>query len=236
MLAKGHTTKPRILALRREAARLDGERGEHVAEIARTRMAIGEARLKILQLDKKQREEIVAELRDVQSRIFDLAERLSAARNVLEHIDIRAPVDGVVVNMTVHTVGGVIRPGDTLLEIVPGADKLIVEARVRPVDIDSLSVGLNASVVFTAFKQRSTPSVIGRVSYVSADGLVDSKTGENFYLARVEVPDDQLELLADKKLQPGMPAEVIIKTGDRSALQYLVQPVLDSMNRAWREE
>lgn len=236
LLKKGHTTKPRILALQREAAQLSGARGEHIAAIARAKTAIGETRLTMLQLEKKLREEVVAELREVDAKIYDVAERLNAARHVLNHIDIKAPVSGVVVGLDVHTVGGIIRAGDTILQIVPGGDRLIVEARVQPIDIDSIAKNLEADVHLTAFKQRSSFAVTGKVSYVSADSMVDKQSGQPYFLARIEVSDDQLKLLGGKKLQPGMPADVVIKTGSRTAIRYLVQPIIDSMNRAWREE
>ena len=130
----------------------------------------------------------------------------------------------------------VLVPGATVLEIVPLDDQLIVEAQVQPNDIDDLAIGQSADVNFTGFKQRNAPVLIGEVVYRSADRLMNERTGEPFYLVNVAVPDEQLERLGDHRLQPGMPADVMIKTGERTALQYLFQPLLDSLDHAWREE
>ncbi|MCG8355611.1 MAG: HlyD family type I secretion periplasmic adaptor subunit [Kiloniellales bacterium] len=236
LFEQGHAPRTRILALQREAARLDGERGELIARVARTRTAIGETKLQVIQLNTRFQEDVIAELRDIQASLFDLRERIAAARHVVEHIDVRAPVAGKVVGLSVHTIGGVIQAGDTILEIVPGDDRLLVEARVQPIDIDNVLIGQEADVRITAFKQRSTPVLIGEVIYLSADALTDPRSGEPYYTARVAISDAEVARLEGQLLQPGMPAEVIIKTGERTALDYLVQPILESANRAWRED
>ena len=236
LLAKGYTERTRVLALQREAARLEGERGELSADIARANKAIGETKLQIIQAQKAFREQVVTELRDVQPRISDLEERAIASRDVFDKLEIRAPVSGVVVGMDVHTVGGVIRAGETVLEVVPAEDRLIIEAEVRPFDIDSVAVGQEATVRFTSFKQQSTPTVIGIVDNVSADSLVDERSGQPYYLCRVEVSEEEVSRLGARRLRPGMPAEVMIRIGDRTAIEYLAQPLFDSMARAWREE
>ncbi|MEX2642193.1 MAG: HlyD family type I secretion periplasmic adaptor subunit [Acetobacterales bacterium] len=233
---KGFAPKTRLLALEREAASLEGERGEHIAAVARARKAIGETGMQAIQIRNEFREEVVNQLRDAQAEIFDLQERLAAAREQLYQLDIRTPVDGVVVGLQAHTIGGVIKAGETILEIVPSAQDLLVEARVQLTDIDNVAIGHEADVQFTAFKQRVTPVVTGRVSYVSADRIEDQASGQAYYIARVKMPAEEIDRLGDEQLQPGMPANVIIKTGERTALQYLVQPILDSMNMAWREE
>jgi HlyD family type I secretion membrane fusion protein len=236
LLDKGYTDRPRYLALQREMARLEGERGELISEIARTKTRIGETQLEMIQLKKAFREQVVTELRNIGADISDLEEQIGAARHTLEHIEIRAPVDGVVIGMEVHTVGGVIRAGDTILEIVPVNDQLIIEVRIQPQDIDNISLGLQADVQFTAFKQRTTPKSQGEVTYLSADRFVDGHTGEAYYLARIRVSEEEVKRLGDHQLQPGMPAEIMIKTGERTAFQYLVQPFMDSLDKAWREE
>lgn len=236
LLEEGYTERPRLLALEREAARLEGERAEHISEVARAKTTIGETQLQIIQLRREFRQQVVDDLRSVQAEISDLEERLGAAKHVFDHIEIRAPTSGVVVGMEVHTVGGVIRAGDTILEIVPADDKLIIEGQVHPLDIDNIAVGQKADINFTAFKQRTTSTISGEVIYVSADRLVDQRSGTPYYLARIMVADEEVARLGDRQLHPGMPAEVMIKTGERSALQYLTQPFLDSMERAWREE
>ena len=233
---RGHTTRRRILALQREAAKLEGERGEHIADVAKAKTAVGETKLRMLQIRKKVREEVVAQLREVQSRAQGLVERITAATHVLNHIEIRAPVGGTVVGMNISTVGGVIRAGETILEIVPGQDRLIVEARVRPEDVDNVAIGMPADINLTGLKRRTSRAIPGRVTYISADSLSDRRSGLSYYLVRVEITGSLFRTIGDKPLQPGMPAEVILKSGNRTAMQYLVQPILDSMNRAWREE
>jgi HlyD family secretion protein/epimerase transport system membrane fusion protein len=236
LFERGHATRTRVLALQREEARLLGERGEIAANIARTRGEIGETRLQIIQRQKAFSEAVVTELRDVQTQLVDLQERVIASRDNLARLDVRAPVGGTVVELSVHTEGGVIRPGDTIMEIVPADDRLIVQASVRPIDIDQVLVGLPATVIFSSFKPRETPSLRGEVIYVSADILTDERTGQLYYAVRVAVSDDEVARLDGKRLQPGMPAEVMIRTGERTALAYLTQPIRDSINRAWRED
>ncbi|MDZ5697092.1 HlyD family type I secretion periplasmic adaptor subunit [Chelativorans sp. M5D2P16] len=232
----GHTTKQRLLALEREAARLQGERGKLTADIARARNSIGETKLAILQKKKAFLNEVVSTLREVQSKTVDLRERMIAAEDVLRRLDIRAPVSGKIVNMAVHSEDAVIKGGETILEIVPSGDRLLVEVRVRPQDIDNVAIGQPADVRMLAFKQRTTPTLAGRVSYVSADALTSPENDATFYLARIRVPEAELARLKGRELQPGMPAEVMIRTGERTAVAYMLQPLIDSMSRAWREE
>ena len=236
LLKRGHVQKSRVLALEREQARLEGERGQLIADKARSKTAIGETRIQIIQITKSFREDVVRELRDVQQEIFDLQERITAARRVLDKIEIRAPATGIIVGRTVHTVGGVVKAGETLMEIVPKSDRLVIETKIQPFDAETLSVGLTADIRLTAFNQRTTPSIEGQVAYVSADSLTNQRSGESYYLARITVDEKQVADLDAGPLQPGMPAEVMIRTGSRTALRYLMQPILDSMQRAWREE
>ena len=235
LLEKGYAEKPKVLALEREAARLGGERGELIAEIGAAKTSISEARLQILQLDKDFREQVEQELRETRAQILDLRERVTAASFILDHLEVRAPEDAVVVGLQVYAPGQVVRPGQAVLELVPVDDQLIVEAKIRPVDIDNLFAGQEADVVFTAFPQRTTPRLLGSVVYVSADRFEDERSGEAYYLARVVVSDDEAARLGVHKLQPGMPADVMIKTGERTPLDYLVQPLRDSIMKAWRE-
>lgn len=235
LYSRGQTTRPRILALQREAARLDGERGELIGKIARSRKAVGETKLEIIQKQKAFRNEVVAGLRDVQAKVNDLRERFVAARDVLERIDIRAPVAGKIVGLAVHASEAVIKPAETILEIVPSGDRLLIEVQVEPQDIDNVAIGQKAEIRMLAFKQRTTPTLKGTVSYVSADALKHAQTGATFFLTRIEVPEAEQKRLEGQVLQPGMPAEAMIQTGKRTALAYIVQPILDSMNRAWRD-
>jgi HlyD family secretion protein/epimerase transport system membrane fusion protein len=234
LLDKGHTDRPRYLALQCEMARLEGERGEHISAIARTTNEIGEMRLPIIQLERTCKEQVETDLRAVADELVDLQERRIVAQHTLDHVEIRAPITGTVVGLSVHALGGVIAPGATVLEIVPLDDQLIVEAQIQPNDIDDLVVGQLADVKFAAFKQRTAPVLVGEVVYRSADRLVNERTGEPFYLV-LAVSDQELERLGERRLQPGMPADVMIKTGERTALQYLFQPLLDNLEHAWRE-
>ena len=237
LLAKGFARKTRVLALEREAARLDGERGEHIAEIAAAETSISQAELEILQLRKDFRENVEIELRKLRAEILDLRERITSSRFVRDHLEVRAPEDGVVVGLDVYAPGQVVQPGATILELVPVDDALIVEARVLTFDIDSLSLGLEADVIFTAFQQRTTPKLKGSVTYLSADRFEDRRSGEAYYLARISIPEQEAARLGeDQVLRPGMPADVMIKTGERTALDYLIQPIKDSVMRAWRED
>ena len=236
LMALGQTTKPRILQLERSAAALLGEEGELLSSIARTQKTVGETKLQIIQRQQDFQKSVTEELEAVQSRLRDLQERAVAARDVLRRISITAPVGGTVVNMAAHSVGAVIKPGETVLEIVPGKDNLVVEVSIRPQDIDIVTLEQAAAIRLLAFKQRTTPLLHGKVMYVSADSLENPTTRQQYYVARIAVPDEEIARLGKLKVQPGMQVEVMIQTGDRTAFQYLVQPMVDSVNKAWREE
>lgn len=233
---KGYAPKTRILALQREAERLSGERGEHIAEIARAETSIGEAELQKIQVRKTFREEVVAELREVQARVFDLEERQVAAADELKRVELRAPQGGTVVGLDVHTLGGVIGPGQPILDLVPREDELVIEGRVPPQDIDKIVSGQGALVRLSAFDLRTTPELEGVVLTASADRLTDQTTGESYFLVSVRIAKEELDKLGDLVLLPGMPAEVFIATGERTALSYLFKPLTDGLERALRDE
>lgn len=235
LVAKGLERKPRLQALEREAAQLKGQRDAQAGEIARARQQIGEAEFEIIGLDNEFQAEVAAELRETQTRIADLRERLSAAADILKRQVIAAPMAGVVVNSQYFTPGGVITAGRPILDIVPQDDTLIIEAKLRPTDVDNVHKGLPAEVNLTGFKARTTPTLKGSVTYISPDSLTDERTGQHYYTARVAIPADQLALLADQTLTPGMPADVLIVTGERTALQYFMQPLTESFRAAFRE-
>ncbi|MBT4905451.1 MAG: HlyD family type I secretion periplasmic adaptor subunit [Rhodospirillaceae bacterium] len=232
---KGLTPKSRLLSLQRRAAEIEGERGQNRAAIARARQSIGESEIRIVELRTEQVNEVVAELREVEGQLLDLAERYRAAEDVLKRIEIVSPIDGFAVDLQVFTSGGVIRPGDRLLDVVPDNEKLVIEARVTPTDIDIVRPGLEAQVRLSAFNQRVTPTVDGTVTWVSADRLTDSNSGEEYYTARIDLKDQNDPRLKGLTLQPGMPAEVLIRTGERTLIQYLVSPVEQSISRSLRE-
>jgi len=231
---KGYVGNSKILALKKDAARTKGERGELISEAAETLNAISEKEQQILQISYDFNQRVADGLRESQTKILDLQERLNAANHVLNHIEIRSPVDGVVVSLSVFSKGEVIQPGDVILEVVPRNESLIVEAKVRLTDIDNLTIGQEADILFTAFK--SSPVVLGKVNYISADAFEDKNTGMGYFKVKVTVSPEELNKLGDQKLQPGMPADVIIKLGERTVLQYLYQPISDALAKAWTEE
>jgi HlyD family type I secretion membrane fusion protein len=235
MFKRGYVTRQRVHSIRREGAQLAGSLGQLDASIAKARKEIGENELSIQQLTLKRQSEVLSDLKDIEQRIFDLKQTYLAARAELARLTVTTPVSGVVVSSTLHTIGGVVRPGDTVLEIVPGSDPLIVEARVRPLDIDEVAKGQTTEVRFSAFKQRTTPFLTGMVAQVSADAVADQRTGEFYYSAIISIPSGELARLGHR-LQPGMPADILIKTGNRTVIAYLAQPLLDSMNKALREQ
>ena len=235
LVKKGLEGKQRLLALQRRQAQIEGGRALNKARIARVGQRIGETRLLIAEIGNERMSEVVAELREVEAGMSDLRERTSAARHVLSRTRITAPVAGTVVNLRVFTHGGVIGDGDALLDIVPAGEELVIEARVEPTDIDTVYADLPAQVRITAFSHLTTPILSGTVLQVSADRLVDRRTGAPYYEARV-VLDPEQPALADLKLQPGMPAEVMILTGERTAMDYLLKPIVTSIRRSLREQ
>ncbi len=233
---KNLVTLQRVTALERDAARITGERGQLTAAQAQAKGRISEIELQILNIDNELRSEVARELRDVQAKIVELVERRVAAEDGLKRVDIRAPQTGAVHQLAVHTVGGVVTPGEALMLIVPRSDELTVEARVMPQDIDQVRVGQAAVLRLSAFNQRTTPEIGGEVSRVSADISTDQRTGMSFYTIRVALPPAELAKLGGLKLAPGMPVEAFVRTGDRTALTYFTKPLMDGINRAFREE
>lgn len=236
LVQRGLVAKPRLLALERRAAEIGGGRGRNVAAVARAQQTIGETQLKIEELKTERLNEVVRELREVESQLHDLGERRSASSDVLSRTEIRAPIGGTVVGLKVATTGGVIAAGEAIMDIVPTNSSLIVEAKVSPQDIDIVRAGLAAQVRFTALSQRNTVPVDGEVVSVSADRLSDQFTPEGYYLARIGLPETIHESLGGVTLQPGMQAEVMIVTGANTALGYFMKPVAESFNRAFRED
>ncbi len=226
----------RLTALQREAARLDGERGQLISSIAETKSKIGEAQLQIVRLDQDFRTDVVKEMGEAQGKEAELAERGVAARDQLDRIEIRAPTSGVIHQLAAHTINGVIKAGDAIMEIVPDTEDLQIEARLQPQDIDHVHTGQMAFVRFSAFNQRTTPQLTGTVSYVSADTSHDQQTNASYFTVRVTMPDDERRKLAGQQLVPGMPAEVFMQTGSRTMTSYLFKPIVDQMRRAFVEQ
>lgn len=236
LLAEGFVDKQRLRDIERNQALQNGEIAQLNAEIATNQMLIGETRLQILQTRQKFLEEVAAKLTEAEAALNDANERVKANQDKLDRIVIKAPASGMVLGLAVHTENGVISPGNPILEIVPQDAELVVEAKVSPIDIDRVSVGLQAEVRFSAFKQSLIPKMDGNVVQLSADRLEDEKTGEPYYLARVELTPESAEKLGGLILLPGMPAEVLIKTGERTLLEYLIHPAKNALARAFIED
>lgn len=236
MLSQGFVDKQRLLEQQRKLEMVKSELADHRSTITRTRLQINETQLQILQVDRDFNADVAKQLAEVQTKIYDLQERASALEDRLSHIIIRAPEAGMVIGMTVHTIGGVVRPATPLLDIVPSVSELVIEAQVAPVDIDRVAIGKRADIRFGAFKSSTTPVIEGEVSSVSADRLINEKTGAAYYLARVRVTEAGARTLGERKLLPGMPADVLIITGERTLLHYLMQPARDVMSQSMIEE
>ena len=225
----------RLTSLQRESARIEGERGQLMSAIAETKSKIGEAQLQIVRIDQDFRTDVVKELGESRAKESELVERSVAARDLLDRIEIRSPASGVIHQLSAHTIGGVIRAGDAIMEVVPDTDDLQIEARMQPNDIDQVRTGQTAFVRFSAFNQRVTPQLTGVVSYVSADITRDQQTNASYFTVRVMLPDDERRRLAGLQLVSGMPAEVFMQTGSRTMMSYLLKPITDQFQRAFVE-
>jgi HlyD family secretion protein len=226
----------RYMSLQRDAARVEGERGALVANVAQSKGKVSETELQILQIDQQMKSEVAKELGEVRAKSTELQERKVAAEDQLRHVDIRAPQDGIVHQLAVHTVGGVIAQGEPIMLIVPVADSLRVEARISPSEIDQVPLGARATLRFTSFNQRTTPQIEGEVTRISADTSPDTKTGQPYYTIRIAFDASETMRLGDVKLLPGMPVEAFVQTQERTVLSYLVKPLEDQVTRAFREK
>lgn len=226
----------RLTALERDAARIEGERSQLTGMIAQAKGKIAEIELQVIQIDQDLRTEVGKDLVETRSKLSELAERKTAAVDQLKRIDIRAPQNGVVHQLAVHTIGGVIGPGEQIMLIVPDADTLAVEVKIAPQDIDHVHVGQSAILRFAAFNQRTTPEIKGDVSVVSADLTQDQRSGNSFYTTRIALKSDEVERLGGAKLIPGMPVDAFIQMGGRTALSYLMKPLRDQASRAFKEK
>jgi HlyD family secretion protein len=226
----------RMTTLERDAARLNGERAQFIASRAQAKGKITETELQIIQVDKDLVSDVSKDLRETNDKIGEFVERKVTAEDQLRRTDIRAPQDGMVLQSTVHTVGGVITAGDAIMMIVPQSDDLQVEAKVNPQDIDKLQIGQKTLLRLSAFNQRTTPELNGVVSRVSPDVTTDQRTGQSYYTIRVTMPPAEIARLGEVKLIPGMPVEAFVQTGDRTMMSYLVKPLSDQLMRAFREK
>ncbi|WP_434111008.1 HlyD family type I secretion periplasmic adaptor subunit [Methylocaldum sp. GT1TLB] len=238
LLKEGYTERQKVRELERNLAQSEGQRGELASELAATELQISETELKILQLQKELQREVAKELGEVQAALFELREKIQSLESTVARTVVKAPEPGMVLGLSVHTLGGVIQPGGKILDIVPQDERLVVEARLSPQDIDRIQLGQMAEVRFTAFKSRDTPKIEGKLMVVSADRLVDEQTQTSYYLARVEITPEGLQDLARQKLDlvPGMPAEVLINTGERTLFEYLTDPFVNTVTRSFIED
>lgn len=236
LFEKGFSDNSRLREWERLVAELEGEQSEHQSGVASAKVRITETELQVVQLQREFDTQVAERLRAVQTELADLRERVRALSKTVERTEIRAPASGSVVNLSVHTVGGIVEPRQRILDIVPQGDQLLVEAQVSPDDIDRVSPGLEAEVRFTAFNVSQTPTVPGEVLTVSGDRLEDRDTGQAYYLARIQITHDGMRQLEQRTLLPGMSAMVMINTGTRTLFGYLAKPITDRLATAFRED
>lgn len=233
---KDYVSDEQLTQQRLSLAQTRGSVGQIGAEIAEAQLAIGESEQQIIQLKNDYRTELSANLTKARNLYFETGDRLAAVRDQVARTRIPAPQEGKVINMQVHTVGGVVPAGRPIMNIVPEDDALIVEAQVRPTDVDNVLAGQECRLRITPFKQRATPELTGEVLLVSADIVTDEQTQAQFYLARIAIPDSELARLGDKDIRPGFPVEVTFSGSTRTLVQYLAEPIVDAIRRGLKEE
>jgi HlyD family type I secretion membrane fusion protein len=235
LVEQGLIARPRYLQLERSGVALQGNAAETSANIAKARQAIAEQQQQMAQLDNDRMSDISKDLRDTQAKLLEVISRRANAQAVLGRIEIRSPYMGRVVGLNVFSVGGVINRGDKILDVVPEEELLVVEAQIAVEDISEVRPKMRADVHLTAYKQRITPVVHGEVMQISADRLTDNKTNNPYYVVLIRIDEDELKLIPNAKLYPGMPAQVTIQTIERTALDYLIGPLAMSFNHAFRQ-
>jgi len=235
LLRQNYVQKTRVLTLQRAVAEYEAKHSDHRAELARARQRMSELDLRVLTAQNTYKQSATDELKDSTSRIYDLEERLRPSRDAFERQQVLAPIAGEVVGLKVFTAGAVVGPRDVLMEIVPQEKTLIIEARIRPEDVNYVHPGSEAEIRLTAYKQRTTPLVRGSVTYVSGDRMIDPQNNAPYYVVHVVVPPQALEEAGNLRMQAGMPAEVFIQTDSRTTVDYLFAPVTAYLRRAMRE-
>jgi len=240
LLKEGYAEKQKVREFERNLANSESQLGDLVSGLAAIDLQVSETKLKIVQLQKDMQREVAKDLSEVQTQLLELREKMQSIQDTVERTVVRAPQSGTVLDLTTHTLGGVVRPGAKLLDIVPQGEKLIVEAKVSLADIHRVRIGQIAEIRFTAFKQRDTPRIDGKLIALSADRLIDEGDERKapYYLARIEITPKGLQDLSRYKLDliSGMPAEVLINTGERTMLRYLVDPLTNTLARSFNEE
>jgi HlyD family secretion protein len=235
LYAKNLVPLNRLTSLERDAANIEGERGQLIAATAQAKGKISETQLQIIQIDQDLSSDVAKELRDIDSKIGEFVERKVTAEDQLNRTDIRAPQDGIVFQSTANTVGGVITPGEPIMLIVPESDQLMVDVKVDPKDIDDVQFGQSVLLRFSSFNMRTTPEINGTVSRIAADTTTDQRTGQTYYLVRISMAKDEIDRLGDVRLTPGMPVEAFIQTGERTMVSYLIKPLHDQLMRTFRK-
>lgn len=225
----------RLISMKREMARFEGEKGALDGQVAKVESSIAELELQIIELDQRVLADVEKQLRDVDGQLAELSERKSAADELVRRTELRAPVSGVVHELNVHTIGGVVRPGEVIMSIVPGRETLSAEVRIAPQDIDQVAVGQRAVLRFTSFAKEKSPEVVGAVIHVGADVSREQGSGREYFIARIDVPPQALRGLPSLKLGPGVPVDSFIETEKRTAMSYLVKPLTDHFAKALRE-
>jgi HlyD family type I secretion membrane fusion protein len=236
LLAKNLVQKTRVLSMERERSRLEGVIGHAVADIAKTQNDIGEAHLQIEQLHKKFSEEVNAQIVDVRAKIADLQQKSTVTSDVLRRNEIRAPRSGTVQNLHVTTIGGVIRPGEPLLELIPDDEGMVINAMVSPSDIDVIETGMEAEVRFSAFHGQILPLITGKVESISRDRIIDEQSKQPYFLARIVINKDNVPAMVKDHIRAGMATEVVVPTGERTVISYLVRPLRNRASGALREK
>lgn len=236
LFKKGYASKSSVRRIEKKIAELEGDFGEYNAKVAKVEQHIFETKLEIEKLKNEHMEAHNQKLDELNVEVSNLNEELVASKDIVDRHIIKSPQDGVITNVKYHTTGGVIAPGATIMEVVPQNDHLIIDAKIKPNDIDVVNAGLPARVKLSAFKVKKVPILHGKVKYVSPDQLTEPTTNAPYFLAEVEIDNDQLAKESDISLYPGMQAEVLIVTGSRTFFEYLIQPIQDTMRRAFREE
>ena len=236
LLDKGLAQSARIMDLKREVARLDGNRGELQSNLAQSEGKATETKLQILQIKSARREDANTQLRDMGDKTLELAERRRALTEQVDRLEIRAPVSGIVLGLAVTTPHSVIRPADPILYIIPQDRPLIIIAQIPPIHVDEVRVGQEVRVSFAAFSARTTPQLSGTLTTISADAMTDQASHQSFYRAEITLEAGEMAKLKDNKLVPGMPVQAYIGTGDRTPMAYLLKPFTDYFRMAMRED
>jgi HlyD family type I secretion membrane fusion protein len=232
----GVITANQLASMRRSRLDLQGSLGAITSEIAKLRQTMAETRLQIVQVKQDYVERAGHELRDIREQLSETTERTMVARDVLDRTVVTAPVRGVLQNIRVHTIGGVVRPAEPVMDIIPLDDDLIISARIQPIDIASVSVGMQAEVRFSSFSSKTTPVMFGTIAVLSQDVIEPTSAGDRpYYSARIQVNEASVPLELRERLLPGMPADIIISTGERTFVEYMLRPMTDMFHKGMRE-